>query len=204
MARSRVETQEETRRKILDAAHREFSERRVGDVSVQAIATRAGYTKGAVYSNFDSKIDLLFAVVERRMRERGADYVDIVVGEPDSAVGKAVGARAGSTQRGDLGYFRLVAAIWAEAVHDPSIADRYAELRRQHRRRLADAIQARADELGLRLKQEPIYLATGLIGMSMATMLEALIDPEVPVDAVHGAMAEVVLAGILSTAEPAG
>lgn len=53
VARSRVEAQEETRRKILDAAHREFSERRVGDVSVQAIATRAGNTKGAVYSNFE-------------------------------------------------------------------------------------------------------------------------------------------------------
>lgn len=38
--------------------------------SVDAVADAAGYTKGAVYSNFASKEDLFFAVYERRVDRR--------------------------------------------------------------------------------------------------------------------------------------
>jgi AcrR family transcriptional regulator len=37
------------------------------------VAAEAGYTKGAVYSNFASKEDLFFAVYERRVDARVAE-----------------------------------------------------------------------------------------------------------------------------------
>jgi AcrR family transcriptional regulator len=36
---------------------------------VDEVAERAGYTKGAVYSNFASKEDLFFAVYERQVEQ---------------------------------------------------------------------------------------------------------------------------------------
>jgi len=73
----------ETRQRLLDVAHEEFSRRRVADVSLSDIARRAGFTKGAVYSNFDSKADLLVAVLENRMQNQGVDYIDIIDRAPD-------------------------------------------------------------------------------------------------------------------------
>jgi len=198
MARSRATSQLETRNRLLDAAHDEFSRRRVADVSIDDIAKIAGFTKGAVYANFSSKSDLLLSVLERRMTTHGADYIDLVDGSPDSRLADDAGQRATQTGEGDLGYFRLVAAVWAEAVHDPDLAIRFAAIRRTHRQRLSDAIRRRADDFGLVLHVEADDLAAGLVAMSMATMLEALIDPDLDVGAVHAAVIDHVLAGVIA------
>jgi AcrR family transcriptional regulator len=42
---------------------------------VDEVAERAGYTKGAVYSNFASKEDLFFAVYERRVEQALTEVV---------------------------------------------------------------------------------------------------------------------------------
>jgi AcrR family transcriptional regulator len=56
---------EETRERILDAAVALFFEVGPTAASVEAVAARAGLTKGAVYSSFGSKDELFAAVVER-------------------------------------------------------------------------------------------------------------------------------------------
>ena len=64
MARlSRAQTQENNRAKILTAAQEEFAERGFRDAKIDAIAERAGFTRGAVYSNFPGKRALYFAVL---------------------------------------------------------------------------------------------------------------------------------------------
>ena len=64
---TRAEQQQRTREEVLAAADRLFVERGFHATSVDQIAQAAGYTKGAVYSNFAAKEDLFFAVYERRM-----------------------------------------------------------------------------------------------------------------------------------------
>lgn len=56
---------EETRERILDAAVALFFEVGPTAASVDAVAARAGLTKGAVYSSFGSKDELFASVVER-------------------------------------------------------------------------------------------------------------------------------------------
>ncbi|WP_086818819.1 TetR/AcrR family transcriptional regulator [Allokutzneria sp. NRRL B-24872] len=64
MARlSRAQTQEHNRAKVLAAAQDEFAERGFRDAKIDTIAERAGFTRGAVYSNFPSKRALYFAVL---------------------------------------------------------------------------------------------------------------------------------------------
>jgi AcrR family transcriptional regulator len=53
-----------TRQRILDAAADEFAKHGIDATSLDTIATAAGLTKGAIYSNFDSKADLVWAVAE--------------------------------------------------------------------------------------------------------------------------------------------
>jgi len=64
---TRDEARQQTRERLLDAAADVF--KRLGDngASLEAIAETAGYTKGAIYSNFDTKADLFKALVDRHM-----------------------------------------------------------------------------------------------------------------------------------------
>lgn len=54
-----------TRERVLDAAREVFAERGVFGGSVEEICERAGFTRGAFYSNFADKDDVLRALVER-------------------------------------------------------------------------------------------------------------------------------------------
>src|SRR4051794_40909408 len=59
---SREEKKAQTRKKLLDAAASLVATEGALAASLDAIAEKAGLTKGAVYSNFGSKEDLLFAM----------------------------------------------------------------------------------------------------------------------------------------------
>ena len=56
---------EATRQRILDAARVVFAEKGVFGASIEDICEQAGFTRGAVYSNFADKDDILRAVIER-------------------------------------------------------------------------------------------------------------------------------------------
>src|SRR5688500_18867190 len=61
---SREEKKAATRKKLLDAAAVLVAKNGAMATSLDAIAEKAGLTKGAVYSNFASKEDLLFALAD--------------------------------------------------------------------------------------------------------------------------------------------
>ena len=69
---TRSESQAQTRAELLDAAARVFTRRGYDGASIAEIAEEAGFTHGAVYSNFDSKEDLFLALYERWVAERVA------------------------------------------------------------------------------------------------------------------------------------
>jgi AcrR family transcriptional regulator len=56
---------EATRQKLMDAAAEVFAEVGLDAASVEAICERAGFTRGAFYSNFESKDELMLALTER-------------------------------------------------------------------------------------------------------------------------------------------
>src|SRR5215216_6070411 len=71
---TRAEKRERTYEESILEAEKLFIEQGFHASSVDEIALEAGYTKGAVYSNFESKEDLFFAVYERRAERVMADY----------------------------------------------------------------------------------------------------------------------------------
>ena len=71
--RSRAESQARTRRLLLDAAATEFARDGYGGASVSAIAEAAGFTVGALYSNFASKEELFLALLDERLADHLRD-----------------------------------------------------------------------------------------------------------------------------------
>ncbi len=78
-----------TRDRVMDAAIALFAEKGVLAASVEEICERAGFTRGAFYSNFESRDDLMIAVVERKGREILAAAEKAVASIPDEPVEQA-------------------------------------------------------------------------------------------------------------------
>src|SRR2546421_8260905 len=79
----RRERKERTKGDLVEAARVVFLRHGFHGASLDEIAEEAGYTKGAVYSNFDGKDALFLAVLEERFRLRAAEYVGFVFDHAD-------------------------------------------------------------------------------------------------------------------------
>ena len=77
MPRKTKEETELTRRKILDVALDVFAEKGYSRTSLQEIADRAGFTRGAVYWHFKNKADLLEALADDVEGEAFAGLEDL-------------------------------------------------------------------------------------------------------------------------------
>ncbi|UOR01309.1 TetR/AcrR family transcriptional regulator [Leucobacter allii] len=62
-----------TRERLLEAAVEVFAEEGLQGASVEAVCQRAGFTRGAFYSNFSSKEELFLALLEREFARRAAN-----------------------------------------------------------------------------------------------------------------------------------
>ncbi|MGK9272567.1 TetR/AcrR family transcriptional regulator [Williamsia muralis] len=63
----------QTRQRLLDAALEVYAERGFGNSSVEHVCERAGFTRGAFYSNFNSLEELFLAMWEQRSTRMLAD-----------------------------------------------------------------------------------------------------------------------------------
>ncbi|GHA98226.1 TetR/AcrR family transcriptional regulator [Streptomyces chryseus] len=97
---SRAELQEHNRARVLEAARNEFAERGFPGATVDAIAERAGLTRGAVYSNFPGKRALYFAVL--------ADLAERAPGPPHPEPGRTGPEALGALARAWLAELPLV------------------------------------------------------------------------------------------------
>ena len=70
---TRAESRERTKDRLLAAAAELFAERGVNGTSVEQIAERAGYTRGAFYGNFEDKHELVVALLAQRRSQEAAE-----------------------------------------------------------------------------------------------------------------------------------
>ena len=77
---TRAESQARTRRQLLDAAARIFAKKGFADATVEEIAESAGYSVGALYSNFASKEQLLVELMVAQRARRIAAITEVLSG----------------------------------------------------------------------------------------------------------------------------
>ena len=110
------------------AGDRLFREQGFHDTSLDQVASAAGYTKGAVYSNFASKEDLFLAIFERRVEE-ALEHVARVL----EALGEQGPAEL--TRRNlaapDRGWMAVFFEFWAHVLRNPESRVRFLALHRR-------------------------------------------------------------------------
>jgi len=81
---TRLESQQVTRTKLVDAAERVFVRHGFDAASVEQIAEAAGFSRGAFYSNFESKDEIFLALLDRKRIEREGALNAIFREKPDA------------------------------------------------------------------------------------------------------------------------
>src|SRR5882757_8715842 len=71
-------TRDDTRDKLFEAAARVFEEQGIGGASIETIAAAAGFTRGAFYSNFKSKDELIIAMLEDHLEQTIRRNLDLL------------------------------------------------------------------------------------------------------------------------------
>lgn len=154
---SREESRRRTRATLLDAAERMFTDRGYRGASLEEIALSAGFSKGAVYSNFGSKAELFLELMDRRAEREEQQ------------------AEPGSTPGADQGWALATLDFYVEAVRDAGI-----------RSSLAQRYDAARTRIAARLGRDaaPPKWATwdevGTIAMALGSglIIQSVIDPE--------------------------
>jgi AcrR family transcriptional regulator len=182
---TRAERREQTRDDLIGAADRCFVEGGFHPTSLDQIAASAGYTNGAVYSNFVSKEDLFFAVYERRAAAAEAEMADLLADDPAAGLERISADTTGRRGRDD-GWLAVFFEFWAHVIRHPELRGRFAEIHRRVQLPVAAALERVAAERGVELPDAALPLAVASGAMQIGLALERLTQPEV-VDAALGA-----------------
>ncbi|GAA0959606.1 TetR/AcrR family transcriptional regulator [Actinocorallia libanotica] len=165
----RQEKRSRTRNALLDAAQRLWAERGIHGASLDDIAGAAGLTKGAVYSNFAGKTDLLFALLERCTTH-----------------GEGLGRRWDGDDDEDRLLGQLLVEFWLYGMRDYSAGWRIADWYQCQRSELAERLERDAppgaDPDGARGDGGPALPAQDRAVLAMALelglALQHLLDPD--------------------------
>src|SRR5215510_13178266 len=117
-----AERKEQTRTGLVASARRVFLDRGFHGASLDEIADAAGYSKGAVYSNFAGKDDLFLAVLDAHFEQRARALVDVMLdadGLEDSY--RAVARSMVTADEAEPGWTPLLLEFWAHASRRPEL-----------------------------------------------------------------------------------
>jgi len=128
---SRTEQTEQNRERVLDAARRVFLARGFHTATLDQIAEEAGFSKGAIYSQFESKADVFLTLLERRIEERGAKQARFAARLHGVEAFEALQTEIARISRLEPEWRLVVLEFRVFAARDKALNRRYAELHRR-------------------------------------------------------------------------
>lgn len=178
---TRPESQARTRDQLLETAEQLFLEHGFFATSLDKVAEAAGYSKGAVYSNFANKHELCLAVLDRIHAQQvlalGREFGDA------STVEEGLGALERWAERhiGNRAWTVLEVEFGTVARHDEALRAELAHRRRGVRDAIATLIETLAAAFGVRVRLGPEAAANLVLGAGIGLGVQRAVDPEVPV-----------------------
>jgi AcrR family transcriptional regulator len=145
MARpTRAQRRQQTRARLLDAAGEVFARRGFHAATVDEVADAAGYTKGAVYSNFATKDELFLALLDQHLAAQLEQVEALYAIESSEELLAALRGRTEQEFAAARDFGVLHVEFWLYAMRNPAAQAQLAERYRQLRGRLAQLIARRS------------------------------------------------------------
>jgi AcrR family transcriptional regulator len=177
---TRAESQERTRARLVDAATSLFLRDGFRATTLEQIGEEAGFTRGAVYSNFASKTEIGIAVIDGLYAQE-EERLALALREEDWL---AAVTRWAEDSVGDPAWMRLEIEIAASSTGDDTYraatAARHARLRERGRELLAERF---GDAVAI-----DDTMAVALLGMLLGVGAQRAADPSIPATAWSDAM----------------
>jgi len=174
-----------TRERLMDAAYDLFANHGVTATSIEAIAEEAGFTRGAFYSNFESKTELFFAMANREWDVR-LEKLQEAMGEKASPGGGRAALNKDFISEVVRDVFSLLpddrkwGLIYREfellALRDPEVAPQFLENYNDFRHALAQVLVNAAQTMGIRFTLEPEEVTRLVMLQYEAAMREAMLS----------------------------
>lgn len=196
---TRKESHAQTRDRLVETAHRLFLADGYNATSLDKVAAEAGFSKGAVYSNFATKHELGLAVLDLLHLERALSLAAAV--EDATSVDDRLDAfaRWADANIGDVGWTALEVEFATSNRHVAGINQALASRRRELTAGIADLLVQQAQELGLQLPLPAGEIATQLLAMGIGLGVQRAFDPDLPITSLVD-----LLRSFLERATPAG
>jgi AcrR family transcriptional regulator len=191
---TRKERQERTREQLVAAASRVFARRGYHQATVEEIAAEAGFSTGAVYSNFTGKEQLFLALADRQVSERVAEIEAVAdAAEREDDAGAEAAAQFRTFLERDPDWPLLFYEFWSLSVRNPDLQGELAKRRDAIRDALADTLERVAAQHGFELRFPPQTLATAIAASLNGLAFERAADPEALPDDVFAEFVTAVL-----------
>jgi len=182
----RVESQARTRQLVLEAAERLFLADGFAATSLEDVAREAGFSKGAVYSNFAGKTDLFFAVLEGQFHDLAEQLREAVTAEDDAlAQLAAVGTWYEQYLQVESGWARSLPEVVAITAQDEAARARFSALVQSIEVAVADLLAQQQRSLGMRFGLPPQTLAALVVSLVIGLTVRSIHDLESPPQLFH-------------------
>jgi len=199
---TREQRRANTRERLLAAARLVFAREGFHGASVEEIASEAGFSTGALYSNFDGKEDLFLVLMEREIDEHAREIAEAVRTHASVAERAAGGARSWMAmieREPDL--LLLFMEFWAYGVRDPQVRPKVAARFGQMREVLTGLIADSVREFDLELALPAEQLAVTIDALADGIARQKLADPQTVPDELMGTVLSLLFAAVT---RPAG
>ncbi|KAA1425797.1 TetR/AcrR family transcriptional regulator [Nocardioides antri] len=178
---TRKESHAQTRERLVETAHRLFLSDGYNATSLDKVAAEAGFSKGAVYSNFATKHELGLAVLDVLHLERAMSLAAAVRDAETAEERIEAFARWAEDNIGDVGWTALEVEFATSNRHVKGIDQALAGRRRELTAAVADLIEQQATDLGLTLPLPAEDAAVQLLSLGIGLGVQRAFDPELPV-----------------------
>jgi AcrR family transcriptional regulator len=177
--RMRRVKRDQVRKRLLASAARVFEERGFAGTTLELVAESAGFSKGAVYSNFAGKDELFFELMADRIDERILATTEAVVSVASSSERAEVAGEA-LRKRGaeDPEWQMLFIEFWLRCMRNPDLKDRFREKRIAMRERIAAQFETVIRESGIESSIPSNELAIIMLALSNGLGIEGMADPD--------------------------
>jgi AcrR family transcriptional regulator len=174
---SRGEQVARNRELVMVAARRVFLACGYASATLDAIAEEAGFSKGVVYSQFESKADLFLALLQERINERAEQNEQLAARLDGRELALAVPELALDLRRAEPQWTQLVLEFRLHAARVPELSQRYAELHKRTVERLASVFARLHERAGTTPLYAPEVMARLALAMDVGVFMERLSDP---------------------------
>ncbi len=193
---TREQSRANTRERLLRAARTVFARSGFHGASVEEIASEAGFSTGALYSNFSGKEDLFLVLMDREIDEYTREISDAVRERSSIAERATGGARQWMTMiEREPDVLLLFMEFWAYGVRDarvrPKVAARFAQVRERLTALIVDGVR----EFDLELDIPAEQLAVAIDALADGIARQKLADPDAVPDELMGRVLSLLLAG---------